>query len=110
MLDETKITEMNLVMREATTRYINITCNNKQTGEPFDFDGYTVQTHLSFGSKNLTFSYFWSSLISPNPPKSEGNAIKYSKTLSGSGKIIVLDLTNSFNSSKADKPDLEPIE
>ena len=46
-----KITEMNLVLREATTRYINITCKNKETGEPFDFDGYTVQTHLSFGAK-----------------------------------------------------------
>ena len=43
------ITEMPLELREATTRYINITCKSRETGEPFDFDGYTVQTHVSFG-------------------------------------------------------------
>ena len=43
------ITEMPLEIREATTRYINITCKSRETGEPFDFSGYTVQTHISFG-------------------------------------------------------------
>lgn len=43
------LTEMNLEIREATTRYINITCKSKETGEAFDFTGYTVQTYLSFG-------------------------------------------------------------
>ena len=45
------IVEMSLVMREATTRYINITCKSKETGEAFDFTGFTVQTFLSFGAR-----------------------------------------------------------
>lgn len=45
------ITEQVLEIREATTRYINITCKSRETGEPFDFDGYTVQTYLAFGHK-----------------------------------------------------------
>lgn len=43
MLDENTIE-----IREGTTRYVNITCKDKDTGEDFDFEGYTVQTHLSF--------------------------------------------------------------
>lgn len=46
-----KITEQSLELREATTRYINITCKSMETGEPFDFDGFTVQTHLRFGER-----------------------------------------------------------
>ena len=42
---------MSLAMREATTRYINITCKSAETGLDFDFDGYTVQTYLSFGPR-----------------------------------------------------------
>ena len=41
--------ELNIEIREATTRYVNITCKNKATGANFDFTGYTVRTHLSFG-------------------------------------------------------------
>ena len=43
--------ELNIEIREATTRYVNITCKNKATGANFDFTGYTVQTYLSFGSE-----------------------------------------------------------
>lgn len=46
-----RISEADLCIREATTRYVNITCKDKATGEAFDFDGYTVQTHLAFGTK-----------------------------------------------------------
>lgn len=44
------ITEENICIREATTRYINITCKSKETGVAFDFGGFTVQTHLAFGA------------------------------------------------------------
>ena len=37
-------------IREATTRYVNIPCKNRDTGEPFDFTGYDVQTWVAFGS------------------------------------------------------------
>ena len=44
-----EITEMNLAIREGTTRNISITCKSKETGNNFDFSGYTVQTYLEFG-------------------------------------------------------------
>ena len=44
------ISKMDLEIREATTRYINITCKDKSTGENFDLTDYTVQTHLTFGT------------------------------------------------------------
>lgn len=46
-----RIKEADLCIREATTRYVSITCKNKATGEAFDFDGFTVQTHLAFGEQ-----------------------------------------------------------
>ena len=45
------IKEMDLCIREATTRYINITCKSRETSEAFDFSGFTVQTHLTFGAR-----------------------------------------------------------
>lgn len=46
-----RIKEADLCIREATTRYVNITCKNKATGEAFDFGGFAVQTHLAFGEQ-----------------------------------------------------------
>ena len=48
-----EITDFDLKIREGTTRYINITCKSRETGQAFDFDGYTVQTYLSFGNNQL---------------------------------------------------------
>ena len=48
MSTETTISNMNLEIREATTRYINITCKSKQTGEDFDFTDFTAQTYIDF--------------------------------------------------------------
>lgn len=45
------VSEMSIEIREATTRYINITCKSRDTNDDFDFTGYTVQTHLHFGGK-----------------------------------------------------------
>lgn len=44
------LTEFNVEIREATTRYIQITCKDRQTGQPFDLDGYDVRTWISFGA------------------------------------------------------------
>lgn len=44
------VKEMSISIREATTRYINISCKSAETGQDFDFSGYTVQTFLAFGS------------------------------------------------------------
>lgn len=49
MLGDSNVTEFSISLREGTTRYISITCKNKSTGDSFNFDGYTVRTHLSFG-------------------------------------------------------------
>lgn len=53
MSGDVKITELEIGLREATTRYIQIACKSRETGNEFDFDGYTVQTHLSFGTKKM---------------------------------------------------------
>ena len=45
------ISKMNLEIREATTRYINITCKSKETGEDFDFTDFVAQTYLDFKEK-----------------------------------------------------------
>lgn len=47
----TEISNMNLEIREATTRYINITCKSKETGEDFDFTDFIAQTYLDFNGK-----------------------------------------------------------
>lgn len=43
------LAEISLEIREATTRYMNITCKDKQTGQDFDLSGYDVQTWIAFG-------------------------------------------------------------
>lgn len=42
--------EINISIREATTRWVNITCLDKATDTPFDFTGYDVQTWVKFGT------------------------------------------------------------
>lgn len=44
------LTEFNVEIREATTRYIQITCKDRSTGQAFDLTGYNVQTWVSFGA------------------------------------------------------------
>lgn len=44
------LTEFAIELREATTRYVQITCKDRMTGEPFDLAGYDVQTWVSIGA------------------------------------------------------------
>lgn len=53
MSADVKITELDIGLREATTRYVQIACKSRDTGNDFDFSGYTVQTHLAFGPKKM---------------------------------------------------------
>lgn len=45
------LAEYSLEIREATTRYMQITCKDKLTGQNFDLTGYSVQTWISFGAE-----------------------------------------------------------
>lgn len=42
------LAEYNLELREATTRYMQISCKDRLTGEDFDLTGYDIQTWISF--------------------------------------------------------------
>lgn len=44
------LTEFAIELREATTRYVQITCKDRSTGQAFDLTGYDVQTWISFGA------------------------------------------------------------
>lgn len=52
------ITEYGIEIREATTRYINISCKSKETGMPFDFSGFAVQTFLKFDKPAMPVSQY----------------------------------------------------
>lgn len=108
-----RITEAALSMREATTKYINITCKNRETGEPFDFDGYTVQTHLSFGSKKqYVATTVVENLVSYKIPADISfgarNGIAETRIFKNGDVFEVLRI--NITVFKADQPDLEPIE
>lgn len=44
------LAEYALEIREATTRYMQITCKDRETGQDFDLTGYDVQTWIAFGA------------------------------------------------------------
>lgn len=98
-------------MREATTRYVDIPCKDRATGQPFDFSGFSVQTWVQFGS---TSQYV--------PTAVDGSTVRYKipATLSLGAKNGVAE-TRIFQSNgdvfevlqvrftvfKAEKPDTE---
>lgn len=44
------LAEYALELREATTRYMQIPCKDKETGQDFDLMGYDIQTWIAFGT------------------------------------------------------------
>lgn len=50
------LTEFAIEIREATTRYVQITCKDRSTGQAFDLAGYDVQTWVSFGANKAYVS------------------------------------------------------
>ena len=107
------ITAQSLEIREATTRYINITCLSRETGEPFNFEGFTVQTHLAFGALR---QYVPTAIV--------GNVVSYKIPAEASlGALCGIAETRIFKDgdvfevyriniavNKADQPDTEPRE
>ena len=45
------LAEYSLELREATTRYMQITCKDKLTGQNFDLTDYDIQTWIAFGGQ-----------------------------------------------------------
>ena len=105
------ISEMNITIREATTRYINITCKSKETGEPFDFTGFTVQTYLSFGEyQEYVNTTIVENLVSYKIPAeaSLGAAYGVAETRIFKDGNVYEILRINVNVRKAEKPDTEP--
>lgn len=106
------IKEMELEIREATTRYVNITCKDSE-GNAFDFDGYTVQTYLSFGTNR---GYVNTTIVD--------NIVSYKipaeislRTKSGVAETRIFKNSDVYEVlrinvivKKAEKPDLVPAE
>ena len=106
-----RIKEADLCIREATTRYINITCRDKETGEAFDFDGYTVQTHLAFGTqKQYAPTAIVDNLVSYKIPAaiSLGARSGTAETRIFKDGDVYEVLRINVTIQKADQPDLEP--
>lgn len=105
------IKEMDLCIREATTRYINITCKSKETGAAFDFDGYTVQTYLAFGArKQYVGNIIVDNLVSYKIPAeiSLGARSGTAETRIFKDGDVFEVLRINITVQKAVKPDIEP--
>lgn len=107
------ISEMGLELREATTRYINITCKSKETGEDFDFTDYTVQTHLHFGPrKEYANSTIINNIVSYKIPASIslGTRSGIAETRIFKDGDVYEVLRINITVFKADQPDTAPLE
>ena len=107
------ITETSICIREATTRYINITCKSNETHQAFDFDGYTVQTYLSFGpNKRYVNTAIINNIVSYKIPAdiSVGvrNGIAETRIFKNGDVFEVLRINVAVQD--AEKPDLVPNE
>lgn len=108
-----RITKKYLEIVEATTRYINITCLNNDTEEPFDFEGYTVQTHLSFDTeKQYVDTAIVDNILSYKIPAeiSLGAERGIAETRIFKEGDVFEVLRIDITVKKADQPDLEPNE
>ena len=107
------ISEMDLEIREATTRYINVTCKSRETGADFDFTDYTVQTHLHFGNKKeYVTTTIVGNMVNYKIPAEVSlgarNGIAETRIFKDGDVYEVLRI--NVKVMKADKPDLAPIE
>lgn len=105
------IKEINMAIREATTRYINITCKNAENGQDFDFSGYTVQTYLAFGAHGqYVESVIVGNLVSYKIPAeiSRGARSGVAETRIFKNGDVFEVLRILVNVEKASKPDTVP--
>lgn len=107
------ITEYSTTIREGTTRYVNITCRSKDTGQAFDFDGYDIQTHLSFGTaRRYVQTVVVENLVSYKIPADislkQRSGIAETRIFKNGDVFEVLRI--NITVAKADKPDIVPAE
>ena len=105
------ITEMNITIREGTTRYVNISCKSKETGRDFDFSGYTVQTYLSFvANKAYANTAIVENVLSYKIPAeiSVGQARGIAETRIFKDGDVYEVLRINVKIEKAEKPDVVP--
>lgn len=104
------LAELSIEMREATTRYMNITCKDPVTGGAFDFSGYDVQTWVSFGVKqayvaNTIVENMVSYKIPAEMSKNEKHGIAETRIFRNGDVFEVLRVNIAIY--KAGKPDTE---
>lgn len=107
------LTEFNVEIREATTRYIQITCKDRQTGQAFDLTGYDVQTWISFGAiKAYVPNAVVSNVINYKIPAAMSLNAKrgVAETRIFLNGDVFEVLRANITVYKADKPDLTPNE
>ena len=103
--------ELNIEIREATTRYMELTCKDRTSGENFDFTGYTVQTHLSFGKeKQYVPTVIVENVLSYKIPaeisKGTRSGVAETRIFKDGDVFEVLRVNVAVH--KADQPDTEP--
>lgn len=111
MLDDPHITEYKMTIREGTTRYVSITCRSKDTGQAFDFDGYEIRTHLSFGvDRRYVQTVVEDNLVSYKIPADISLRQKFGVAetrIFKNGDVFEV-LRINIAVAKADKPDIVP--
>lgn len=104
------LTEYTLELREATTRYMQITCKDKETGQNFDLTGYSIQTWIAFGeNKRYVPTVTVDSTISYEIPADMSLNTNYgvAETRIFKGGDVFEVLRVNIKVHKANKPDLE---
>ena len=104
------LAEYALELREATTRYMQIICKDKQTGQDFDLTGYDVQTWIAFGAnKRYVPTVVASNLVSYTIPADMSldawQGVAETRIFKDGDVFEVLRV--KITVYKADKPDLE---
>ena len=107
------LTEFGVEIREATTRYIQITCKERQTGQAFDLTGYDVQTWINFGAnKTYVPNAVVSNVINYKIPAAMSLGAKrgVAETRIFKNNDVFEVLRANITVYKADKPDLVPAD
>lgn len=102
------------VIREGTTRYVQITCRDKDNaGRPFDFTDCRLQTYLEMGS---THSYLPTTVagnivcFTIPATASVGQSVGYSVTRAFRGEDVVSIMEIEYEIVPSKKPDIAPVE
>lgn len=107
------LTEFSVEIREATTRYIQITCKDRSTGQAFDLTGYDVRTWISFGAtKAYVPNAVVENIVNYKIPAAMSLGAKrgVAETRIFKNGDVFEVLRANITVYKADKPDLTPNE